>query len=967
MPAPYTGQCLCAAVKFEISSEPVTVLSCFCDHCSKGAGGTNQLIGKFATKDVQVTAPSSAIGTFTLTDTSSGSSKVKAFCRTCGCTLWTIPAAAKGTFHLIRLPLLDGGLNFRPGNEIFVKNRPSWQAAVEGVAQWDEMRKLFRLVRNQRYPVNPDLGTEEIVFPNTSPYPMPTPPTLHILSDPKTPQLLAPTRPNPAQLIILPSEAPVAHHIDVACDNCRAKKVKCDGRRPGELHNVHSSLVHNFLLCEHFINEKYAGGFVRSRESDTSTMNPNRNGAQPPQVPDTHSHQHRGPVTSPEAGRRISETQLRVQSRPPPPPPQQQHQSPAGTTPGSRRGDEAHGQRLVGASVCSTSPSVIDSMTAVVDEGTSTGEFFGISSAGSFTAQIKKAIDVRLGKSGTGPPQDVPASSRSVLGVTGSGDMPASDISYVLPPRRQADHLMELYWFYVDPLYPFLDRKRWSHAYNATFAGTVIDFNERIFVATLNIIFALSTQLHESQSLEHREQSSEAYFKRAQELLPMSPWESGSLELVQCLLVTSQYLQSTYNPHQTWMVVGSAIRTAQGLGLHLPETSDRADPAERELLRRIWYGCVLMDRMVSVTHGRPAMISPRPATAVPLPVSSPLVETRDRMANPGHVSFFVQSVRLYEIIHQTMVTFYGGSNSSRTRARESHASDQGSDTDDDDLDKVVQLDRSLSKWESKLPNHLRWNLLDGNKDEISRRQAVILRMRFVFTSNYLLSQVLTNESRFLHARILLLRPMLSRFCLTQSPVESSWVDDTLQARVIQQGALFCVSTAQTMITTLLKHQTSDNTVGLLPAWWYRVYYVYSAATVLIAAKLRPDAFSAADIGRSWGQAISVLKAHEKFGQSARRCVAALHILSSKILQAVPGGSTGQDTNSKKTSCPSEGTQLAQDPSAGLEIPDLVQQLADEFATPMPDLHHQDLSDFNFDVNDMSWLNDMQGVWELLNE
>ncbi|KAM5344631.1 hypothetical protein ACJ41O_013166 [Fusarium nematophilum] len=515
-------------------------------------------------------------------------------------------------------------------------------------------------------------------------------------------------------------------------------------------------------------------------------------------------------------------------------------------------------------------------MTAVVDEGTSTGEFFGISSAGSFTAQIKKAIDVRLGKSGTGPPQDVPASSRSVLGVTGSGDMPASDISYVLPPRRQADHLMELYWFYVDPLYPFLDRKRWSHAYNATFAGTVIDFNERIFVATLNIIFALSTQLHESQSLEHREQSKGA---------------------------SEEDMVRVSNRH----------------------------------------------RMVSVTHGRPAMISPRPATAVPLPVSSPLVETRDRMANPGHVSFFVQSVRLYEIIHQTMVTFYGGSNSSRTRARESHASDQGSDTDDDDLDKVVQLDRSLSKWESKLPNHLRWNLLDGNKDEISRRQAVILRMRF------------------LHARILLLRPMLSRFCLTQSPVESSWVDDTLQARVIQQGALFCVSTAQTMITTLLKHQTSDNTVGLLPAWWYRVYYVYSAATVLIAAKLRPDAFSAADIGRSWGQAISVLKAHEKFGQSARRCVAALHILSSKILQAVPGGSTGQDTNSKKTSCPSEGTQLAQDPSAGLEIPDLVQQLADEFATPMPDLHHQDLSDFNFDVNDMSWLNDMQGVWELLNE
>lgn len=156
---------------------------------------------------------------------------------------------------------------------------------------------------------------------------------------------------------------------------------------------------------------------------------------------------------------------------------------------------------------------------------------------------------------------------------------------------------MELYWFYVDPLYPFLDRTRWNRAYNAIFAGTAMDLDERIFMATLNVILALSTQLFESQSPDQREQSSETFFHRAQELLPMNPWEPGSLELVQCLLVTSQYLQSTNNPHQTWMVIGSAIRMAQGLGFHLPETSSsRSDPGERELLRRIWYGCVLMDR-----------------------------------------------------------------------------------------------------------------------------------------------------------------------------------------------------------------------------------------------------------------------------------------------------------------------------------------------------------------------------------
>ncbi|KAM0546189.1 hypothetical protein ACHAPJ_010973 [Fusarium lateritium] len=211
-----------------------------------------------------------------------------------------------------------------------------------------------------------------------------------------------------------------------------------------------------------------------------------------------------------------------------------------------------------------------------------------------------------------------------------------------------------------------------------------------------------------------------------------------------------------------------------------------------------------------------------------------------------------------------------------------------------------------------------------------------------------------------------------RFCLTQSPLDSKPMDDNLQARVVQQGAMFCVTTAQNMITTLVKHQTPDSTVGLLPAWWYRVYYVYSAATVLIAAKLRPDVFPAVEIGRSWSQAISVLKAHEQFGQSARRCVAALHILSSKILQTTPrGGSPGHDaTNNNRTSYRAgESIQpgVPHNLISNIEVPDLVQQLAEEFETPMPDFNSQDFADFDLDVNDMSWLNDIQGVWELLNE
>ena len=242
-------------------------------------------------------------------------------------------------------------------------------------------------------------------------------------------------------------------------------------------------------------------------------------------------------------------------------------------------------------------PSTIDSMTAVVEEGINTDQYFGSSSAGSFTRQIKAAIDARLGIS-----HNPSTSHRLSTTERHGGGAPehngiADGPDYVLPPRRQADRLMDAYWFYVDPLYPFLDRQEWDELYHGLFSGASIGSDERVFVATLNIILALSTQLLESLRPEKRDESSNLYFARAQELLKLSIWASGSIELVQCLLLMSQYLQSTNCPHQTWMVVGSAIRTAESLGLHLPETSATAHtPQKRELLRRLWHGCVLMDR-----------------------------------------------------------------------------------------------------------------------------------------------------------------------------------------------------------------------------------------------------------------------------------------------------------------------------------------------------------------------------------
>lgn len=66
--------------------------------------------------------------------------------------------------------------------------------------------------------------------------------------------------------------------------------------------------------------------------------------------------------------------------------------------------------------------------------------------------------------------------------------------------------------------------------------------------------------------------------------------------VAQMLLLMCQYLQSTQNPNDCWVVLGNAIRGAQSIGLHM--TPKSGTPLEQELKKRVWYGCVYLDRSV---------------------------------------------------------------------------------------------------------------------------------------------------------------------------------------------------------------------------------------------------------------------------------------------------------------------------------------------------------------------------------
>lgn len=308
------------------------------------------------------------------------------------------------------------------------------------------------------------------------------------------------------------------------------------------------------------------------------------------------------------------------------------------------------------------------------------------------------------------------------------------EVDYTLPLRKQADSLMDAYWRYLHVLHPYLDKAQTQDDYGKIWMGNDPISDERSFLCLLNIIFAVSCRLIGLAASEDRDRSAATFYLRSQELMDMV--EMASVRSVQIFMLLAQYFQSTSQYHQCWVFVGLAIRTAQTLELHLPSTSERiSDTSTRELLRRVWHGCVLMGRMMSLTYGQSSTISARTVPAVPLPFAID-EENRYVLQNVAEgqqsyiIDFYISTLRLYEILQD--VTFIFDSTKLRSRSVDgSHNMHAGRLSSIEGHSSVYQVEQRLSHWEKGLPDHLKIENYahDEGTHSVLYRQAVVLHQR----------------------------------------------------------------------------------------------------------------------------------------------------------------------------------------------------------------------------------------------
>ena len=125
--------------------------------------------------------------------------------------------------------------------------------------------------------------------------------------------------------------------------------------------------------------------------------------------------------------------------------------------------------------------------------------------------------------------------------------------------------------------------------------------------------------------------------------------------------------------------------------------------------------------------------------------------------------------------------------------------------------------------------------------------------------------------------------MLARLCLTQSEAaEGSSIDPSLGDRVLQNCAFLCVESAQKIIRLVHDNFKPVGPVAVIP-WWYRIFYLHNAATILIAAMFRADIFTPI-VSQSWSEAMATLQAHEHLSPFVQQCITTFQTLSCKIME-----------------------------------------------------------------------------------
>ncbi|KAJ4046304.1 hypothetical protein NW760_013888 [Fusarium oxysporum] len=303
-----------------------------------------------------------------------------------------------------------------------------------------------------------------------------------------------------------------------------------------------------------------------------------------------------------------------------------------------------------------------------------------------------------------------------------------------LPPADLMDELLAEY-FNIDWItMPVIHRPSFYQRYHRLIAVANSRYRRDIpleeateLAATYSLLLGMLAigQLAKTsitESVESHASHAFEFHQQAKTLLLVDLLSVSSLPVVQALIVHARFLRRAGAVQETWMLTGMALRLAEGLMLHV-DLPGKAQ-AEREERRRAWCACALLVRM----QNSPGSQTNPTFGTLPQEIDDEYLEAfphnPDRVKpcdTPSRLSFFNQTLKLYDDILQPI------------QDSVNHETESVREPVSNILSDALKLDCDLEEWHAAIPEHLRVKFPCTQPEAVFRRQATLLRMRYLET------------------------------------------------------------------------------------------------------------------------------------------------------------------------------------------------------------------------------------------
>ena len=174
-----------------------------------------------------------------------------------------------------------------------------------------------------------------------------------------------------------------------------------------------------------------------------------------------------------------------------------------------------------------------------------------------------------------------------------------------LPTRQECAALLKDYFENFNCMFPLFHEPTFMHLVDKHYS--LEPYEGSGWWASLNVALAIAHRLRVMSNVVDSDEDQVAwgYLKNAMAVMSELTMRNTDLLSVQALLGMGLFLQGTPNPQPAFFLISAAIRLAHSIGLHKRGSDFNLNAAENEQRKRVFWIAYMLDKDICLRSGRP--------------------------------------------------------------------------------------------------------------------------------------------------------------------------------------------------------------------------------------------------------------------------------------------------------------------------------------------------------------------------